>query len=115
MIAKYQQKEPSLMNKYNYGTYHTDSFHGGSNIYHNLIKCDDMIVIPPIMQSYILHSYHYYLLHPGIDGTEAMIRQNLYWTGIRKSVQKEGINCDTFQCTKQSNKKYGKLPAKEAE
>ena len=115
MIKEHQQKHPRIFSKYKEGAYIKGSFHGGSNIYHNLIKCDDKIVIPPIMQSYILHWYHYYLLHPGIDGTEAMIRQNLYWTGIRKSVQKEGINCDTFQCTKQSNKKYGKLPAKEAE
>ena len=82
MIKEHQQKHPRIFSKYKEGAYIKGSFHGGSNIYHNLIKCDDKIVIPPIMQSYILHWYHYYLLHPGIDGTEAMIRQNLYWTGV---------------------------------
>ena len=56
-----------------------------------------------------------YLLRPGMDRTEAIIRQRLYWPGIRNSVQKEVTNCDTFQRTKQSNVKYGKLPAKESE
>ena len=39
----------------------------------------------------------------------------MYWTGIRYAARKEGINCDTYQHTKQSNIKYGELPAKEAE
>ena len=47
--------------------------------------------------------------------TEAVILQHFYWPGIRNSVQKEVTNSDTCQCTKQSNIKYGKLPAKEAE
>ena len=46
---------------------------------------------------------------------EAMIFQHLYWPGIRKSVWKEGNNCDTCQRTKRSNIKYGKLTSKEAE
>ena len=50
-----------------------------------------------------------------MDRTEAMIRQHLYWTDIRDAVWKEVTNYDTCQRTKQSNKKYGKLPAKEAE
>ena len=44
-----------------------------------------------------------------------MIRQHLYWPRIRKSVQKEVTNCDTFQRKKWSNIKYGQLPAREAE
>ena len=77
--------------------------------------CEYKTVIPEIIQSYILHWYHTYLLHPGMDRTEAMICQHFYWTGIRKYVRKEVTNCDTCQCTKRSNIKYGKLPVKEAE
>ena len=44
--------------------------------------------------------------------TEAMIHQHLYWSDIRDTVWKEVTNCDTCQRAKQSNKKYGKLPAK---
>ena len=50
-----------------------------------------------------------------MDITEAIICQHLYGPSIRESIQKEATNCDTYQRTKQSNKKYGKLPSKEAE
>ena len=56
--------------------------------------------------------YHTYLLHPGLDRTEAMIRQYLYWPGIREAVQKKVTKCDICQPTKRSTKEYGKLPAK---
>ena len=46
MIAKYQWTEPSLMAKYEYGTYHKGSFCGGINIYINLIIFEDNIIIP---------------------------------------------------------------------
>ena len=61
------------MAKYKDGTYHTGYFLGGSNIDLNLITCKDKIVIPKILQNYVLHWYHAYLLHPGMDRTEAMI------------------------------------------
>ena len=41
-----------------------------------------------------------------------MIFQHLYYPRIRPAVRREVTNCDTCQCTKQSNKKYVKLPAK---
>ena len=59
--------------------------------------------------------YHTYLLRPGLDQTEAMIFQYLYWPGIIAVVQKEFTRCDVCQRTKCSETKYGKLPAKVAE
>ena len=50
-----------------------------------------------------------------MDITEAIICQHLYCSGIKKSIQKEVSNCDTFQHTKWSNIKYDKLPIKVAE
>ena len=50
-----------------------------------------------------------------MDITEVTNHQYLYWSGIRYAIRKEVTNFDTFQCTKWPNKKYGKLPAKEAE
>ena len=50
-----------------------------------------------------------------MDITEAMVGQHLYWTDISDAVWKEVTNCDTYQSTKRSNKKYGKLPVKLAE
>ena len=55
-----------------------------------------------------------YLLHTGLDLTEAMICQHLYWPGIREAVQKEVSRCNVCQHTKGS-KQNGKLPAKMAE
>ena len=50
-----------------------------------------------------------------MDRTESMIRQNLYLPDIIDAFRKEVSNCDTCQCTKRSNKKNRKLPAKLAE
>ena len=87
-------------------------FCGVSNIDLNLIACNNKIVITSILKSYVLHWYHIYLLHTGMDITKAMICQHLYCPGIRNAVHTEVTNCDTCQRTKRSNIKYGKLPAK---
>ena len=100
LIQKYQRSEPSIIDKYKYGTYHKGSFRVGSNINLKLIMCEDEIVILSKIQSYILHWYHTYLLHPGMDRTEAIICQHLYWPVIRTAVRKELTNCDSCQSTK---------------
>ena len=46
VIQKYQQAEPSITAKYEYGTYHKDYFCGGSNTYLKFITWKDNIVIP---------------------------------------------------------------------
>ena len=76
---------------------------------------EDEIVILSILQSYVLHWYHTYLLHPVINRTKSTIQQRLYWPGIRYTVRKKVTNCDNCQRTKKPNIKYGKLPAKEAD
>ena len=63
----------------------------------NLITCEDNIVIPLILQSYVLHWYHTYPLHTRMDRTELTICQNFYWPGIRKDVRKKVNICNTFQ------------------
>ena len=103
LMKKYQRTEPILMDKYKDGTYHMGSFHGGSNIDINLIKCKDKIVIPSKLQSYLLRWYHMYLLNLVMDRTEAIICQHFYWPDIRDAVQKEVTNCDIFQYAKRSN------------
>ena len=94
--------EPSIIAKYKDGTYHKGSFRGGSNIDLRLIMCKDKIIIPSKPQSYILHWYHTYLLHPGIYITEAMILQHFYWTDIRYAVRNKVTNSDTCKHTKLS-------------
>ena len=76
LIKKYQRIETNLRAKYKDGTYHTGSFYGISNIGLNLIAFEDKIIIPTMIQSYILHWYHTHLLHPGMDRTEAKIFQH---------------------------------------
>ena len=90
-------------------------FHGVSNNNLKLTTCEDKIVIPEILQSYVLHWYHKNLLHTGMDITEATICHHLYFPITRNAVRKESTNCDTCQRTKRPNKEYGKLPAKEDE
>ena len=70
------------MDKYNNVTYHKGYFLGGSNDNLKLIPCKDKIVVPSKLQICALHCYHTYLLNPGMDRTEAMIFQHLYWTDI---------------------------------
>ena len=103
-IQKYQRLEPRIIDKFKNGTYHNSSFRGGINTYLNLITYKDTIVIPSKFQSYVFNWYHRYLRHTGMDITEAIICQYLYWTDIRDSIWKEITNCDTCQRTKQSNK-----------
>ena len=76
-------------------------FRGGSNTDIKIITCEDYI---SILQKYVLHWYHTYLLHSGMDISEAMFCQHFYWPGIRYSVWKEVPNCDTCQRKKRSNK-----------
>ena len=78
LTQKYQQQEPRITDKYKDGTYQECYFHGVSNSDLNLITCENKIVIPQKLQSYVLHWYHTYLLHPIMDREEAMICQHLY-------------------------------------
>ena len=115
LIQNSKRTEHSIKSKYKYGTYHKCSFRGVSNTYLKLIMCKDHIFILSILQSYILHWYHTYLLHLVMDITEAIVCQNLYWSDIRYFIRKKVTNCDTYQRTKISNKQYVILPDKLAE
>ena len=108
----YQQKIDGLLDKYKEGTYQTGNFRGWSNLNHNLILCEDKIIIMSILQNYVLNWYHNHLLHPGMDRAEAMIWQHLYYYGIRNYVQKEVIICETCQRTKRSNKKIWSITSR---
>ena len=67
LIDQYQRKDPILGDKYKMSTYKKGYFRGGSNIYLNLILCKDNIVIMSILQNYVLHWYHLFLLHKLMD------------------------------------------------
>ena len=78
LIDQYQRKYPNLMAKYKNCPYKTGSFYVGSNTHLSLIRYKDNIVITLILQGYVLHWYHMYLLHPVMDRTEEMTHQKFY-------------------------------------
>ena len=88
LIQTHQREEPSTTVKYKDGRYHKGYVRGGINIYLNLITCKYKIVIMSKLQSYVVHWYHTYQFHPGMDITEVMITQHLYWPDIIDVVRK---------------------------
>ena len=70
-IYTYQRLEPRITAKYTTCNYQKSSFCGGSNIDLKIITCKDEIGITSKLKSYVVHLYHTYLLHPGIDRMEA--------------------------------------------
>ena len=97
LIQIYQWEEPSIIAKYKNGKYHKGSYSGVINIDINHTTCEDKIFIMLNLQVYVLHWYHTYLFHPGMDRTEAMICRHFYWNNIRNAIRRELINCDTCQ------------------
>ena len=61
------------MDKYRMVSNETGFFNGGIHIDLNFITLEDNNIIMPILQSYVLHWHHMYLVHPGMDRTEAII------------------------------------------
>ena len=55
LIDQYQLKNPILLAEYTMVMYQNVSFCGGSNIYLNLITCEDKIVILSILQICVLN------------------------------------------------------------
>jgi len=120
-IDKYQRKDLTLMGKLKSSLdtatengYHTKSFRGGGNDI-ELVCYNSKIVIPKVLQNYVLNWYHTYLLHPGSTRTEETIRQHLYWPNLRNDVRKYVGTCEICQKCKKQKPKFGLLPAKDAE
>ena len=124
-IDKYQRKDSALMGKLKSSLlnnannnrltgYYSKSFRGGGKEI-ELICYNGKIVIPKILQNYVLNWYHTYLLHPGSTRTEETIKQHFYWQNLQSDVKKYVGTCETCQKCKKQKSKYGWLPAKEAE
>ena len=78
---------PSQQKKLKCAEYTKGCFHGGLNTI-ELATYKDKIIITQLLQKHVVKWYHTYQLHPGLDRTDAMIHQNLYWLGIREAAQK---------------------------
>ena len=55
------------------------------------------IVMPKILQNYVVNWYHKYLLHPAMDSTEATISQHCYRPNLRDYIRTQIQVCKTFQ------------------
>ena len=51
-------------------------FHVGRNVIH-ILTYEAYLVIPRNHQRYVVHSYHIYIIHNGLDRMEAMICQKM--------------------------------------
>ena len=75
-----------------------------------LIFRDNKIVVPQVLQSYLIDWYHSTLLHPGIDRLKASIKQHFTWKNLSTDIENHVRNCETCQKFKRQRKHYGKLP-----
>jgi hypothetical protein len=109
-----QREEISLMAKKGTPGFALKAFDGGGKRT-DLVSHNDRIVVPTSLRRKRVNWYHNQLCHPGINRTEQTIRQQFTWPRLSKHVQEACSRYDTCQLTKKAKKKYGKLPAKEAE
>jgi transposase InsO family protein len=79
---------------------------------HQLIFCDDKIVIPEDLQPRILEWYHKNLMHPGVTRMQQTVLQHFIWDNLRRHIEDFVRSCKTCQHYKKQTKKYGKLPVK---
>ena len=76
---------------------------------------NDIIVVPKILQNYVVNWYHTDLSHMGTERTNTTISQHYYWTNLRDYIRTHIKVCNTFQKNKKQNLNNGKLLDKEAE
>ena len=113
LMQFYQQRDKDLQNKLknNNKLYTTKTVER-----YDLVHYNDKILVPEALKERVLDWYHTMLVHPGVDRMEASIRAVFTWKGLRGDVQKLCKHCHTCQMFKKSGrKKYGLLPAKQAE
>ena len=81
-----------------------------------LIHDGNQIFVPAALRDRVLDWYHQMLVHPGEKRMEASLRGVYTWPGLRTAVKNLCKHCHTCQMFKKNGrKKYGLLPAKEAE
>ena len=103
IVDRYQWKDSIVTEKLNSTENKKGSFRGILDTI-KLVTFKNKIVIPQLLQRYVVKWYHTYILHTGRYRTQAMIHQHFYWPGIRKNARKEVTKCDVCQLTKRSTK-----------
>ena len=117
LIKFYQDQDPKLQEElHTRGHSLTTKVIEGSNLLQRATRVGPRIVIPSAMKARVLDWYHDILIHPGETRMEASIRSVYTWKNLRNDVRQLCKECHTCQMSKKSGrKKYGQLPAKEAE
>ena len=72
-------------------------------------------MVPATLTTHLVNWYHTYLLHPGINRTEATTQQHFYWPDMRQDIRTILKKCSIYQIYKKTTKKYGRLLEKQAE
>ena len=80
-----------------------------------LVRDKKQMLIPKSLQMDVVKWYHHYLQHPGHDRLENTIKATMFWRGMRSQIRDYTRRCITCQRSKTRTRKYGKLPAKQAE
>ena len=68
-----------------------------------LICKNDKIVIPKILQEYVVNWYHTYLLYLGQERTEVTTSENYYWPNSRDDTQTHIKVCNTCHKTRKTS------------
>ena len=106
-IAKYQQNDTQMRKLKDLEEINLEGI--------KLMAKDKKIYIPKILRSRIVAWYHLYLRHPGATRLEKTLRIAFWWPDVRRDVEAYTRKCHACQKNKKVRRKYGKLPAKEAE
>ncbi len=113
-IAQSQDNDLKRKAKKYPNKYVITSFLGGGKA-RDLLTYKNKIIIPKSLTKRTVNWYHHFLAHPGINRTEETIRQHLWWPGMKEDIHKAVRTCPICQRNKKYQKKYGKIPEKEAE
>ena len=111
VLAREQEKDRNVRNMKRQDPHVREVFVEGTKL---IIK-EGKIIVPPSLQERIVWWYHSYLQHPGQKRMEATLKQNLTWPSLAKDVETFVRTCKSCQKNKLVKKKYGHLPAKQAE
>ena len=87
----------------------------GGRMSYNILHLNGKIYVPASMRKRMLNWYHDSLMHPGMTRMYRTIQQHFTWPKLKQDVERFCKTCKTCQLTKKTKKKYGHLPAKEAE
>jgi len=110
-LFAHQQKDKSLLSKLKDDPlYHTVKVEGK-----HLIHYKEKIVVPATLKERVMYWFHTYLVHPGSTRMLKTIQSTMYWSKMREDIDKYVKTCEVCQLTKKQRKKYGHLPAKQAE